>query len=61
MFSEDSSDDIAQVEALSKFEPRRKRTEGDSFKKQFKEYRANSRKTLASTLIDGNPFTFPTF
>jgi hypothetical protein len=49
------------VEALSRFEPKRRKTTEDSFQQQFKEFREKNRKTLASTLIDKNPFVFPSF
>lgn len=59
--SEESSDDIAQVEALSRFEPKRRKTTVNSFQQHNRENRDKKRKAMASSLIDTHPFIFPTF
>ena len=61
LYSDESSDDIARVEALSRFEPKRRKTAQTSFQQQLKEMREINRKNLASNLIERTPFDFPSF
>lgn len=63
---DDSSDEISQVEALSKFRPLgvKRSKEKDVFQSSFRELRSKKRKAMATSInpaVVETPYKFPTF